>query len=79
VDTSNRETITAASIDSVPLQSTLYRLDGIAGEFGMHDADAWLANMADNEIDELERQARGFVDVVREPSQVNNNNGRSRA
>jgi len=43
------ETIEMTPADAVAPQISLYPLDGIEGEFSMHEADAWLANIDGND------------------------------
>lgn len=50
-DTLNSETIEVMPAEGQP---SLYPLDGGEGEFGLQDADAWLADLERNEINWLQ-------------------------
>jgi hypothetical protein len=59
------ETMETALTDAVPDQPSLYPLGGIDGEFDLDDADAWLANLADNFTGE---QLHNVVETTRSPA-----------
>lgn len=48
----NTEAIEMIPPNIILPQQSLYTLDGIEGEFSLDDADAWLANLADNDAND---------------------------
>ena len=63
--TSRLETTEPAPRNAVPAQPSPYPLDGMDGEFDLDDADAWLANLADNYAGE---QMHDVVETTKSPA-----------